>query len=76
MLTTDRSDPSPTRVGSTERNRALSSDRLEAFLQEPARDGNILVMLPDSPSDAKISRKEMRMRMSEKIRDFIQQYGE
>lgn len=33
-------------------------------------------MLPDSPSDAKISRKEMRMRMSEKIRDLIQQYGE
>lgn len=74
MLTTDRPNPSPTRVGSTSRNRALSSYRLQAFLQEPPRDGNIAVMLPDCTPKVKVNKGEKESAMNAKIKTFYQQW--
>lgn len=74
-LTTDRANPPPARADLAAENRALSSGRLEAFLREPLREGNINVMLPESESKIHVNRREKRETMSEKIRIFNQQYG-
>lgn len=75
VLTTSRPEPSQTRVGSAARRGAVKSDRLEAFLRESPRDGNIGVILPDCTPDVNISRKEKRATMREKIKAFTQEYG-
>lgn len=76
MLTKNRPEPSQTCVGSAARCGTLSSDRLAAFLQEPPREGNISIILPDCTPNIKISRKDKRAAMGEKIKVFTQQYGE
>lgn len=75
VLTTSRPEPSQTRVSSAARSGAVPSDRLEAFLREPPRDGNICVILPDCTPNVKTSRKEKRAAMSDMIKAFTQQYG-
>ncbi|KAG6357565.1 hypothetical protein INS49_013442 [Diaporthe citri] len=67
-------EPSQTRVDSAAKSGALPSDRLEAFLREPAREGNILIILPDCTPSVKINRKEKRVSVREKVRAFDQQY--
>lgn len=74
MLTTDRPNTSPTRVGSTAKNRALSSHRLRAFLQQPPRDGNIAVMLPDCMPKLKVNKREKKKAMDAKIKAFYQKW--
>ncbi|KAI7777948.1 hypothetical protein LA080_002860 [Diaporthe eres] len=70
-----RPEPSQTCVDSAARCGTLSSDRLAAFLQEPPREGNIGIILPDCTPNIKISRKEKRAAMGEKIKVFTQQHG-
>lgn len=74
MLTTDRPNQSSTRVGSTAKNRALSSHRLRAFLQQPPREGNVAVMLPDCTPKLKVNKREKKMAMDSKIKAFNQKW--
>jgi hypothetical protein len=74
LITTYRDNPSPTRANPT-RSHALSSDRLEAFLRETPRDGNIAVILPDCTPNIRINRKKKMRAMEENIEHFIREYG-
>ncbi|KAL1883349.1 hypothetical protein Daus18300_000407 [Diaporthe australafricana] len=71
-MTQERSQLSPSSAGSAVSNHALAPRRLQVFLQEPPRDGNILVLLPDQVSDFRANRDNKKMAMIEGFRAFDQ----
>ncbi|ROV97050.1 hypothetical protein VSDG_04196 [Cytospora chrysosperma] len=66
----------PCSGGSNTENKALAPCRTQTFIQEPARDGNINVILPDQTTDAKTSRRDHKQRMEEKIRAIEQRFSQ
>lgn len=72
----DRTTPAPYSGGSNTENKALAPRRTQTFVQEPARDGNINVTLPDQTTDANTSRRVHKQRMEEEIRAFQQRFSQ
>ncbi|KAG8162697.1 hypothetical protein KVR01_007175 [Diaporthe batatas] len=72
-METPRDKQFPTR-GDRISNHRLSSGRLEAFLQEKPRDGNITVMLPDCTPVVKTNRKQKKNAMKEEVKLFSTRY--
>ncbi|KAJ0120842.1 hypothetical protein J7T55_015577 [Diaporthe amygdali] len=61
------SGPASSSASTTENNKALTAYRLEVFLQEPLREGNIFVSLADQTADFKTNRCQKQMAMNEKL---------
>lgn len=76
MLKPGRTTPAPNSGGSDTENEALGRRRTETFVQEPARDGNINVTLPDQTTDANTSRHDHKQRMEEELRAFQQRFSQ
>ncbi|KUI67401.1 hypothetical protein VM1G_03018 [Cytospora mali] len=72
----DKTTPSPYSGGSNPASQALAPRRIQAFLQEPARDGNILVTLPDQTTDVETKRRDHKKRMQKAIKAFEQQFNQ
>ncbi|KUI53190.1 hypothetical protein VP1G_10520 [Cytospora mali] len=62
--------------GSNPENQALARRRIEAFVREPARDGNNLVTLPDQTTDLKTRRRDSKKRMEGTVETFEQQFNQ
>jgi hypothetical protein len=61
--------------GGVAKNQDLSSLRTLPFLEEPLRDGNILVMIPDQTSDVKVRCQQQRAIMAAKIASIEKKFG-
>ncbi|KAK2610116.1 hypothetical protein N8I77_003571 [Diaporthe amygdali] len=63
----ETSGPASSSSSATESNKALTAHRLEVFLQEPLREGNIFVSLAYQTPDFKTNRYQRQMAMNEKL---------
>lgn len=52
----------------------LASTRTQNFVQEPPKDGNILVTLPDQTTNVDARRREMKVEMMEYIAEFDHEF--
>ncbi|ROV92579.1 hypothetical protein VMCG_08957 [Cytospora schulzeri] len=72
----DKTTPAPYSGGSNPENQALAARRTQAFVQEPAREGNVSVTLPDQTTDVEDSRRDHEQRAEENIRTFEQRFNQ
>lgn len=72
----DKTTPAPYSGGSNTENKALAPHRTQTFVQEPVRDGNINITLPDQTRDVNTSRRDHKQRMEEEIRAFQQRFNQ
>jgi hypothetical protein len=70
----DRQKPPSAPPAQPPKTDELSSRRLEAFLREAPRDGNIAILLPDCEPNIKLNRKQKRIAARKKIDRILMAY--
>lgn len=76
MLSPGRTTPGPCSGGSSPEDQSFSPWRVQQFLREPVREGNVLIALPDQTPDVKSSSQDKEKEMRAQIETFEKRFNQ